>query len=93
MPVPDIGITSENYYDKIVHVFLFGIFSYLFYFNLRSKFFKKILFSAGVGVIFSLLIELLQLFVPGRDASFLDFLAGVIGVLVFLTIAYAKNKK
>ena len=83
MPVPEIHGTIETYYDKVAHVFLFGIFSYLFYLNLSLSVLKKVILSIGVGISFSLLVEFLQLFVPGRDASHLDFLAGLFGILIF----------
>jgi VanZ family protein len=93
MPTPDIGGDKEMYYDKIAHVFLFGIFSYLLFFNIDRSIVKKIIYSIIAGIGFSLLIEFLQVFIPGRDASHLDFIAGLFGILIFTSLSYVKNKE
>lgn len=93
MPVPDIGIETENYYDKIVHLFLFGIFSYLLYLNLSFSRLKRVATTIFVSVIFSIIIEFFQYFVPGRNPSYLDFWAGFVGVLMFIIVPYVKDKK
>ena len=92
MPTPEYNGDKEMYYDKVAHVFLFGIFAYLFYRSFELKTWKRIIFSIIAGIGFSLLIEFLQLFVPGRDASEMDLVAGVVGVLGFVFVAYKQKK-
>jgi len=79
-------------YDKVVHFLLFAILSWLlswllFYINknrLRVIFVTSLLLSA----VYSLVLELLQLYIPGRQVSELDLLAGVLGAFVSSVVFY-----
>jgi len=94
VPMPDYAGEKETYYDKIAHIFLFGIFAYLFFYNLSFKNqAKKIVLSFIVAISFSLMIEFFQTFVPGRDANELDFVAGVLGIGLFLVLVFFKERK
>ena len=94
-PLPEYNGTVETYYDKIVHVFLFGIFSFLVFVNLFKKYKKKkaVIISFLSGVAYSSFVEIMQNYVPGRDPNKLDLLAGVLGIILFLNIAVLKYKK
>lgn len=80
-----------SFSDKFVHLFLFAVLTYLL-FNLFKEFFKKnqliLATSILASVSYSLLTEYVQIFVPGRDSSQADFLAGATGTL--LTILFIK---
>jgi hypothetical protein len=72
--------------DKIAHFAAYFVTSLLFYLTFRTRF-KKIdiyatLFSFGYGAI----LELLQLFVPGREPSLQDLMANFSGVLFFFIL-------
>ena len=89
--LPEHHGTIEKMNDKIAHFFLMGIFSGLLAFNLTETKLKKsmiFLISYTAGIFYSGLGEIIQLYVPGRDTSELDFLAGVIGSLFFSGIFY-----
>lgn len=94
-----IRCTVFTWYDKIAHVFLFGIFSYLLALVLKSKtdikLFYILIISLILSAFYSALCEFIQIFVPGRTVSEYDFFAGVIGIIIFLSIFYEyfKNKK
>ena len=79
-------------YDKIGHFILFGLFSFLVFYTLKDiKKIKKTwlyLISFLLGFFYSALAEWLQADLPTRTVSELDFLAGLIGVTVFLFLAY-----
>lgn len=96
LPMPEYGGNQVSYYDKFVHVFLFGAFNFFLYIFLDEfeKISKrsKILISLSLSIIFSGLCEYIQLFVPGRDTSELDFLAGVLGALAVSIFFYARKK-
>jgi len=72
--------------DKVAHFVAYFITSLLFYLTFRSRFKKTdiyaILFAAGYGV----LMELAQLFVPGRVCSLGDLMANFSGVLFFFVL-------
>ena len=85
-----------TYYDKIIHLFLFGVWAYLWVAWLNGispkqpgnyiyAFFVSI-FYAGIG-------EYLQLFLPQRTTSEMDFMAGAAGAGLFLIVHYAAAKK
>ena len=72
--------------DKIVHVFIFGLLmvltAYGFYklSRQRDSIQNPILISLSYCIIFSVTIELMQQYVPGRSFSMLDIAANVTGV-------------
>lgn len=86
-----------SFFDKVIHLFLFAVLTYLL-FNLFKEFFKKnqLVLAASIltSVSYSLLTEYVQIFVPGRDSSIADFSAGVLGALaaVFLIKYYSRPK-
>jgi len=96
-PMREYNGTVETYYDKVAHFFLFGIFSFLLILFLRDSFKKKKLFVVGVisATTYSIVIEFMQVYIPGRSASELDLFAGIFGSFcfsfIFLTVF--KNKK
>lgn len=87
-PMPDFQGTEEKIYDKIVHVILFGVFTFLFL-NLASLKCDKPRRYFGafvVGTLYAAIGEFIQRFVPGRDVSEKDLIAGVIGVVLAIII-------
>ncbi len=80
--------------DKMIHLFMFGSFTYLILWGLRSTYKdttkrkRLILFTIVLGTVYGGVTEILQreLFV-GRDGNIFDFLAntlgGIIGILLF----------
>lgn len=97
MPMPEYEGDQISYYDKIIHVFFFGIFNYFLFKFLKE--FKSvnlktnILISLSLSIIFSALCEFIQLFVPGRDTNELDFIAGMFGSLIVSVFLYGRTKK
>ena len=79
--------------DKMVHFFLYLVFSYLIiYLFLRRDNYKKILITAaGSGLLYALLMEVMQLHLPTRSYSFFDLLAGGAGVIAaFVLIRFSS---
>lgn len=86
-----------SFFDKIVHLFLFAVLTYLLV-NLFKEFFKKnwpvLAASVLTSVSYSLLAEYIQTFVPGRDSSTADFSAGAAGALAaVLFVKYFSRPK
>lgn len=95
LPPPPEVIRRITYYDKAAHLVFFGVLTYLLIaIGLRLKSFKFIFLASAAVVIsslFDLLSEYLQSFVPGREPSWLDFSAGVLGMLLACPVAYALH--
>lgn len=72
--------------DKVAHFIAYFFTALLFYVAFRTRFKRTdiyaMLFAAGYGA----LLELAQLFVPGRTSSFGDLVANFSGVLFFFVL-------
>lgn len=98
-PFPDMPeITRFDYSDKLVHMILFGVVTFLLSESLLSKGFRlnpSAIAGLMGGSAYAGLAEIIQIFAPGRDCSIYDFFAGTIGsfiALIFIYIIKAKQK-
>ena len=93
-PMPPYESSQITFYDKAVHAVLFGILAYLIVYALGGDKSKRLglilLISFLISASYSVLSEYAQMFIPGRDVSKLDFMAGVSGVILALVYAYGK---
>lgn len=86
--------------DKIVHVIIFGIFTFLMIWGYRAQYLmnqhrlKYLLTTIVIGVLFGALTEYLQkvLFV-GRCGNIFDFCADVVGCVLGLIVFWAFYRK
>ncbi len=83
------------YFDKIVHFFLYFIFSWAIFSDFSAKISKKytfiILFSAAI---LGGSIEIIQnYFIPGRSGDWFDLIADVSGSLAFLLLFLKTIRK
>lgn len=86
--------------DKLVHVFLFGTFSFLLLFDLREQYvgstnrFRFIVVVSLISMAYGLLTEVLQakLFI-GRDGNLYDFLADTLGAVSGTLVFYIGFRK
>jgi len=85
-----------SFFDKFVHFLLFGIEAELIFLMLYSLSRKRIgsfaygfVFTCG----FALFLEYYQSYVPGRQPSEFDLLAGVIGMVLFLVVTHLLIEK
>ncbi len=86
--------------DKIIHLGIFGILTYLLlrgfqkqhqFQRLRSNY---IIFAIGIGIVFGALTEVGQRYVfTGRSANIYDFLANAVGCLLGLVVYYILSRK
>jgi VanZ family protein len=85
------GINSSwkwQHTDKIVHWFIFAVFSYLLLHGHRRQYpgiklrYKPVLLALALGTLFSAFTEIMQQHVfRGREGDFADFFANVAGTL------------
>jgi VanZ family protein len=84
--LPAGGVPLGEKWDKIAHFGAYFITSLLFYYAFRSRLERPdiyaVFFAFGYGVI----LELAQLFVPGRICSLKDLMANFSGVLFFFIL-------
>ena len=87
-----LAIETKDISDKFLHFGAYGLLSILLYLNLYFQDKIKILnkfpatFTVLIASIYGLLDEIHQMFVPGRSAEFLDWLADFSGSLVAVLI-------
>jgi VanZ family protein len=87
--------------DKAVHLFIFGVLSFLILFGYREQYFnreKRYVFgivAVIVAAVYGLITELLQYYVfTGRDGNRFDFFADTIGAVAgWLVFSYLYRKK
>jgi VanZ family protein len=90
-PMPPYDGGEITYGDKFVHIFLFAVLAYLIFYALSASHRSltwQIILAAIFSLIYSAFCEYIQLFIPGRDSSLSDFVAGAIGIILALIIAY-----
>jgi len=88
LATPSVAIFG---FDKIIHIFEFGVFAFLLlrllmHLEIRNPF----LIAIVVTVIYGVLDEWHQSFVPGRMCSFWDILADTIGAVFVLKFKYIR---
>src|SRR3989339_720932 len=80
--------------DKIIHFSLFGVLSFLifvfFYLTNNGKF-ESIMIAFFWSSFYAIFCEYIQSFLPYRNASFFDFLAGMLGAMIILAAAFVKG--
>lgn len=97
--LPSTLAIATDMNDKLNHFGAYGLLSILLYLNLHFQEKIKILsrfpaaFTVLIASIYGLLDEIHQMFVPGRSAEFLDWLADFLGsVTAVLITAYILRK-
>ena len=75
VPVPTVPLAEANHVDKLVHFGVFLGFALLLYIDRASK----VVWTLLISFAFAAGIELVQWFLPYRDADWWDFFAGAAG--------------
>ncbi len=93
-PVPDV-VKKITLYDKGAHLIFFSVTNFLLltiiYRFKKFNFFISAVLASFISLALAFLAEEMQTFIPGRENSSLDFLAGAIGVAISCPIAYVFN--
>ena len=94
--LPDVGFFQI---DKVVHFFIFGLLMILSSFGITKTREVKgapanpILITSLYSITFSIMIEILQKFIPGRNFSVADIIANVIGVGLGYLVFFLLKKR
>lgn len=80
--------------DKFIHVIEFGLFGIFLYhaFRFSSPISKPYFATLCVGIVYALLDEIHQLFVPGRSCEIWDFIADLVGIIIFAGLSAWINR-
>lgn len=82
--------------DKLIHFFLFGIFSVLacaVFLSWKNNRRQAILYGFGLALIYSAGLEIYQNYVPGRSPVFADLLAGMAGAALFIPLIMLLDRR
>jgi predicted adenine nucleotide alpha hydrolase (AANH) superfamily ATPase/VanZ family protein len=86
------AVTRITFYDKFAHLAFFGVMTYLLIsFGLafdKFKFRHLAIIAFTVVTLINVTGEFVQGYIPGRDPSYFDFFAGLIGTLLAIPITY-----
>lgn len=87
---------SLPYGDKVSHIVVFGLLSYLFNLTMSFKTSNILNLDIYVGslavIIISAVDELSQSLIPTRTIDFLDFIASITGIVLFAYITKLTHK-
>ncbi len=106
VPAPSwkLSSISQVYLDLIAHALIYGVFTAVLLISMHRHpetgslpTRKIIIIAATISVIYSSLLEALQSFVPGRESTFADLIANLLGiaggVYFYLSILPRKHRK
>ena len=96
--VPDSFFPNIPYFDKIVHIGLFSVQSFLMIKSFPEPRkhsllkIKKMVFALLICLSIAVFVEFMQKFVPGRSYELADLIANILGILLGLTTFEILNK-
>ncbi len=79
--------------DKVAHFVLFCGWTFLFYMGFAQYFRRKILFAVVISLSLAISTEIIQYFLPHRDAEWLDGFADALGSAVGVLFAVFTKKE
>jgi VanZ family protein len=89
VPVPTMPVAEWKHLDKLVHFGVFGGFAMLFHLDRALK----VIWTFLISCAFAGAIELVQWFLPYRDADWWDFVAGAAGAGVGVLLLLVTERK
>ena len=95
LSLPDVGI---EWFDKIVHFFIYGLLGLLTVHGLKHashQLLQKhyLWISTLICIFFGATDEIHQFYVPGRFASVWDWIADILGILVFVLVYHLRQQR
>lgn len=81
------------YGDKIGHIVLYGFMAFLLNYGLGGRKWFKQQIGSLVVLVFSVLEEISQLYLPSRSFDFADIAASVVGIVLFTVLSQVVDNK
>lgn len=81
------------YGDKIGHIVLYGFMAFLLNYGLRGKKWSRQQIGSLLVLVFSIVEEISQLYIPSRSFDFADIAASVAGIVLFTILFQIVDKK
>lgn len=81
-------------FDKVAHFFIFGVLVFLMIIGLSKQYryqflrSKAVQVSLAIGIAYGIIIEIIQLFIPGRGFEVADIIANTIGCFMGFGLFY-----
>ena len=88
-----------GFLDKLVHLSIYGALSFLLVVGLKKQYrwprikFKAGYYAIGVSILYGILMEFMQLFIPDRGADYKDMIANTLGSILgyfIFTLIYKR---
>jgi hypothetical protein len=79
------------YGDKLMHTLLYGIMALLLNYGFNYKSYKNLQIGAMAVLLFAVLEEITQYWIPSRTFDLKDLFADVVGVVLFSFIRWGKS--
>jgi VanZ family protein len=91
---PKPAVTASN--DKLGHFIAYAVLTFFLLLAFQKEKRNRIVKLVGLSATYGVILEVLQLWVPGRHFSYLDLVANVSGVIIgyflyFLLKRYNRN--
>jgi len=84
LPIEEVDLGQNR--DKVAHFVAYFFTALLFYFAFRTRLKRTDIYAVLFATSYGALLELAQLFVPGRVCSLGDLVANLSGVLFFFVL-------
>jgi len=81
------------YGDKIGHIVLYGFMAFILNYGLGGKKWFKQQIGSLLVLVFSVVEEISQLYLPSRSFDFADIVASVIGIILFTVLFQSIDKR
>jgi VanZ family protein len=89
VPVPTMPLAESKHLDKLVHFGVFFLFALVFHWDRPLR----VVWTFLIACAFAGAIELVQWFLPYRDADWWDFVAGSIGAGVGAVLVLLRDSR
>lgn len=92
--MPELSVWNIITFDKVAHAFVYCIFVLLAVIGLKKQHsymklrFNALFYAFLAGFLLSFIIELIQIYVPGRSFELLDIVANTFGCSMGLVLFY-----
>jgi VanZ family protein len=88
-----------GFLDKLVHLSIYGVLSFLFVVGLKKQYawpvirFNAGYYAVGLSIVYGILMEFIQYFIPDRGYDYKDMIANAVGSIlgyVLFTLIYKR---